>query len=196
MPEIHDGSDHNPLGLQLVEDAIGEVPDQHPPVTTTIHRSDLRMLTQKGQRSVQVPHKHFAPPWLALLVPREGGLSVLIGFEKEGSGPSSPRTQNALPHRFPSRELLRVLPKVGHPAIQLRKNLPRDGDFGRVGFQVVPQLRDEDQFLRRGQPLYFWKLLKNHAPSISTLNNLATAGERRKTENVLQELIELTEKQN
>jgi hypothetical protein len=44
LPEVHDGTDNDSCGLHFVEDAIREIPDQHPAVSAAIDWSNLGML--------------------------------------------------------------------------------------------------------------------------------------------------------
>jgi len=68
LPKIHDGCDDYPFGLDLVKDAVGIISDQHSAISLAVNRGDLRMLSQKRERRVQMAHEHFTATWLEILV--------------------------------------------------------------------------------------------------------------------------------
>ena len=78
LSEIHDRCDDNARRLCFVENPIGELPQEHPPVWASIHWRYLRMLAQQRKCRVQLAHEHFTPPLLIIFIPLKGGLEVEV----------------------------------------------------------------------------------------------------------------------
>ena len=57
--------------------------------------------------------------------------------------------------------------KMIHTPIKLREDFGRYGYVGGMGLEVIPELRDENEFFGRRKLLHIWKFLKNHAANLA-----------------------------
>jgi hypothetical protein len=62
---------------------------------------------------------------------------------------------------------------VRHATVKFVDDLARNWNLIGVGFELIPQLGNELEFLRRGEPLHFREFLKNHGVSLSKTDLLA-----------------------
>jgi hypothetical protein len=76
LPEINNGRNDDPDGLQLVENGVGKVTDEHSSVWACINRSNLWVLPQKLKGGVQLPQKNLTSPSLKTFVSLKSGLDI------------------------------------------------------------------------------------------------------------------------
>src|SRR5690606_18654114 len=53
-------------------------------------------------------------------------------------------------------------PLTCHATVKLVDDFTGDPNLVEFGFELIPQLRNELEFLRRGEPLHFREFLKHH----------------------------------
>jgi hypothetical protein len=98
LSEVHDCGHDNPRRLCHVEDPIGELSGEQPPIRAGINRCYLRMLAQQSKGGIQLAHEHLASPLLIVLIPLKGGLNVVISLEKKNEF-GHERANEGLPNR-------------------------------------------------------------------------------------------------